>query len=638
MPLVRRITLGGVVLASIVLLGTTQAITAGATPVPPSTSSCTYSDTSQSIVSSSSSALVGVAPGDVLSVSCTGLPASTSVVVDEQSPLAAVVSPSSLAVDERDAVGAGTGTTDTSGTLSATTFTLPTNGSSGSGFVAPDPNAACPPSQAQVDAGLLACTLVVSNAATGVPLDQAVLVYVTGEPSPAPPTLALTPGAAANGDSVQVSDVSGSSGHWWAEATMSEPIPASAILVGSTPALSSTVTVSPATYTVPLGTSSTPIWTSAVLTPPAISGSFVVPHGLPGGSASVSVFEADSGGVFPGNSTNSSFPGDLTASASLSVIDTAQATVSTDMATAVDGTALMVTGSGWDPQGGSVTVEFSQTATEPFSTIGTDHATAAVQPNGAFATVLVVGPSETSGLTGPDAVYVVAAQQAVAGGSPATIEAGTPLTLEVGCTTGTAAGATCNLLVSLSAQVQGSLLSMAELPVAGNPNATEVAFSSTTLSGQFSDATGQLNTVLVNDDRGTLAGWSVTGQLEGPFQNAAPVGPSWDNQIPADYLTWTPSVSLATSGSTPSNNGATPGCPSGPSGPCPGPSGSLSGVSAGPEATLQDSSGVPVTLCSAASGAGGGSFDCAAPLLLAIPPQIAAGTYQAVLDLVLIGM
>ncbi len=620
-----------------VMVGTTMAEPVGATPVPPSTSSCTYSDPSQAIVSSSSSALVGVAPGDALSVSCTGLPASTAVLVDEQSPLAAVVSPASLVVDERDATGAGAGTTDASGNLSATTYTVPANGTGGSAFVAPDPGAACPPTQAQVDAGLLACTLVVSDTATGAVLDQASIVYVTGEPTPAAPSLALNPGAAANGNSVQVSDLSGATSHWWGDATVSVPVPASAILVGTTAAAASSVTISAATYSVPL-TSGTPNWTSAVLTPPAISGSFTVPNGLPGGPVTVSVFEPDTGGLFDGNSTNSSFPGDVTADASLATIDTSQATVTTDLATGADGSALVVSGSGWDPQGGQVSVEFSQTPTEPFTTIGTDNATATVQPNGAFATVLVVGPSETTGLTGPDSISVVAAQQAVTGASPATIVAATPFTLEVGCATGTAAGSTCNLLETLSAQVQGSLLSMAELPVAGNPDATDVTLSSVTLSGEFSDATGQMSTVLVNDDRGTLSGWSVTGQLEGPFQNTAPVGPALDNQIPADYLTWTPSVSLATTGTTPPTNGATAGCPSGPSGPCPGPSGSLSGVSAGPEAALQDTSGVPVSLCSAASGSGGGSFDCAAPLMLAIPPQVAAGTYQSTLDLVLIGL
>jgi hypothetical protein len=634
---VRRLALAAWALATAVVSSGSLVGGAAATPVPPGTSSCTYADTTRASVTASGSVLSGVEPGDVLSVTCSGLPASTAVVVDESSPLASVVSPTTLAVDERDATGAGTGVTDATGALSATSFTLPVNSTGGSGFAATDPNAACPPTQAQVDAGLLTCALVVSDAATGAALDEAQLVYATGEPTPAPPTLALVPATAANGDAVQVADASGAAGHWWGNAATSQSIPASHILVGTMPAASSGVTVSAATYVVASSTSNVPQWTTAVLNPPAIGGSFIVPGGVPAGSATVSVFEADASPAFAGESTNTSFPGDVSASASLSVLDTALATVSVDLAQGGDGSALVVTGSNWDPQGGPVIVEFSQSPTEPFSMIGTDTASAAVQSNGAFATVLLVGPTETTGLTGPDAVYVVAAQQAVTGGSPATIVASSPFTLEVGCAAG-AAGSTCNLVLSLSSQVQGSLLSMAELPTAGNPSATDVTLSSVTLSGEFSDATGQMSTVLVNDDRGTLSGWTVTGQLEGPFVNASPQGPAVDNQFPADYLTWEPSVSLATAGSAPAPNGAAPGCPSGPSGPCPGPSGNLSEVTAGPAAALHDTTGTPVTLCSAASGGGGGSFECAAALVLAIPPQVALGTYQGTLDLVLIAL
>lgn len=625
-------------LAVALSLTTTFAVAgaAGADPIPPSASICTYIDTTQPSVVASSSVLAGVEPGDVLSVSCTNLPASTGVVVEEQSPLASVENPASLATDERGSTGGGNGLTDASGSLTATSFTVPVNGSGGSAFSATDPNATCPPTQAQVDAGLLACSLVVADASSGTALDSATLVYGTNQPSPAAPTLATNISAGANGDTVQVGDATGAVGRWWGNATQSLNIPASSIRVGTAPAASSSVTISPATYTVPVS-AGIPQWGSASLTPPVLSGTFTVPSGVPAGPTTVSLYEPDSSSAFVGNSSNASFPGDVTAGAGFSMIDTTRATVSTDLAQAPNGSALLVSGSGWDPQGGPVSVEFSQTPTEPFSQVGTDHAGATVQPNGTFVTVLVVGPSETVGLTGPDAVSIVAAQQAVAGGTPTTIQASTPFTLEVGCATG-AAGPTCDLLLSLSAQVQGSLLSMSELPTAGNPSATQVTLSSVTLSGQFSDASGQLSTILVNDDRGTLAGWSVTGQLETPFTNAAPTGPQSDNQIPADYLTWTPSVSLATTGSSPGTNQAAAGCPSGPTGPCPGPSGSLSEVQAGSFSALHDTTGAPVVLCSASAGGGGGSFDCAAALLLAVPPQIAAGTYATVLDLVLIGL
>ena len=56
---------------------------------------------------------------------------------------------------------------------------------------------------------------------------------------------------------------------------------------------------------------------------------------------------------------------------------------------------------------------------------------------------------------------------------------------------------------------------------------------------------GQLNTVTVQDDRGTLSGWTVTGQLDRTSTTRAH-GPPVDNVIPADFLTWNPGVALAT--------------------------------------------------------------------------------------------
>ena len=75
-----------------------------------------------------------------------------------------------------------------------------------------------------------------------------------------------------------------------------------------------------------------------------------------------------------------------------------------------------------------------------------------------------------------------------------------------------------------------------------NPSAILVNLSPVTLGpGVFQAGQGELNTVEVNDSRGTLSGWNVTGILESDF-----IGPNVgnDNTIPADYLTWNPSVSL----------------------------------------------------------------------------------------------
>jgi hypothetical protein len=72
-----------------------------------------------------------------------------------------------------------------------------------------------------------------------------------------------------------------------------------------------------------------------------------------------------------------------------------------------------------------------------------------------------------------------------------------------------------------------------------------------------------------------------------------------------------------------------------------GPSGLLNEIQAGPIANLGTSdSGAPdwgtqpaQVLCQAASGGGGGAFNCDASLSLAVPPYVAAGHYTATMDL-----
>ena len=214
-------------------------------------------------------------------------------------------------------------------------------------------------------------------------------------------------------------------------------------------------------------------------------------------------------------------------------------------------------------------------------------------------------------------------------------------------------------------------------------------------NGQFTQSLGRLNQVTVQDDRGTLTGWTVTGQLESNFTNVASAGgPAIDNVIPADFLTWAPSVALATPGQIPPNNqNAIPGCPdetpvpaSGGGllngAPCTGPSGLASTATAGqsdaskaaggvngtaagtpgypnPSATGNDSvpaevfagsqlplnnlTGSADVLCSTNLGlagglaGGGGTFNCNAGLLLAVPPYVAQGDYRSVMDITVLG-
>lgn len=230
-----------------------------------------------------------------------------------------------------------------------------------------------------------------------------------------------------------------------------------------------------------------------------------------------------------------------------------------------------------------------------------------------------------------------------------------------------------------------------------NPSAIQVNLSAVTLGpGVFQAGQGELNTVEVNDSRGTLSGWTVTGILTTDFNGPA-IGN--DNTIPADYLTWNPSVSLTYPGNVqagvipwgavspppygpdacpypsaatgtnsnipcpdvndnagannPSGNPATgqiggdtapsnhAGEPDWPNAGAEGPSGLLYEAQAGPIATLGTADAANAdyhnaaqdVLCMAPSGGGGGAFNCDASLSLAVPPYIAAGSYTSTLDL-----
>ena len=152
----------------------------------------------------------------------------------------------------------------------------------------------------------------------------------------------------------------------------------------------------------------------------------------------------------------------------------------------------------------------------------------------------------------------------------------------------------------------GSGLVMSESTSGANPNSTTVDLAPVALNGTATErsSTGTLNTVHIADNRGTSAGWTVTAQLGGNFFNLSPSGDPIDNVIPASDLLWSPQVGT----------------------------GSAAGVVAGPAGALSKT--VARTLCSAAPGHGAGQSTCGATFRLAIPPQVAAGRYETVVDII----
>ena len=153
--------LGAGLLAGTAILAATPA---SAIPIPPSTSSCTYNGSPVAFVASN-------AAGTPVTVACTGLPANTLLIVAQTSPLAGVISPSSAATSEADLSTGTAVTTSATGTLTATITVTATGGSPS--FSALDKKAVCPPTQAQVNAGLTNCVVTVADNGN---------VYATGTP------------------------------------------------------------------------------------------------------------------------------------------------------------------------------------------------------------------------------------------------------------------------------------------------------------------------------------------------------------------------------------------------------------------------------------------------------------------------
>jgi hypothetical protein len=266
---------------------------ASAIPIPPSTSSCTYNGSPVAFAASNTT-------GTPVTVNCTGLPANTLLIVAQTSPLAGVISPSSAATQEADLSTGKAVTTSATGTLSATITVTATGGSPG--FSALDKKAVCPPTQAQVNAGLTNCVVTVADLATTTGLNFGNIIYGT-QPTPHRPTLALTPShIGKGGGTLTASDKAGAcptpvkatSRCWWGAALTGAPnaaagVPGFTVPVHGKPA-SNTLAASPAIYCFKVATaaacSGLPVGT---LIGPHLSGTIAYPqlgHGGPPRSGS----------------------------------------------------------------------------------------------------------------------------------------------------------------------------------------------------------------------------------------------------------------------------------------------------------------------------------------------------------------
>jgi hypothetical protein len=539
-----------------------------------------------------------------------------------------------------------------------------------------------------------------------------------------PPALAVTttgtlPNAISGTTYTDLATLAASGGYpsyTWALTTGS--LTGSGLTLGSNGVISGTAaTVGTYTFKATVTDSATPTANTAVsgtLTLNVLAAFAVTTTSLPGGSVSSAYSQtlAEVGGTGP--FTWSLATGSLTAcgltlssggvisgtpSAAATCTFTAKVTDSASN-TATSGTLSIVistsgpgapTGLGAVPGNGSVALSWTAPASNGGSPItsyivlrGTSSGTETVLATGVTGTTY----TDSTVTNGTTYFYEVEAVTAVATSLPSNEVSATPNSTNCvvggyyrnadGTTTGTAGGS-CTTILTIYAPVQGTSLSITEPNSSVTLSTVTLGVGAGTNNQKFANATGHMNSLWVSDDRGTLTGWTVTGQMETDFNNLTPTGNPLDNIIPADFLTWTPSLELETWGTTPgANTNTTPFCPTaGNSGPrpapsCQGPSGApaystitspsvvggtlprdtyqgynagTGGVSSipaevfvGPTAVLNNMAGSPQILCEAPTSGGGGGFDCDADLSLAIPPWVAAGTYSAIMDIVVTGL
>ena len=278
-----------------VLAGALAASPASATPIPPSTSVCTYNGSTVAVVASNTA-------GTSVTVSCTGLPPNTNLIVAQTSPMAGVISPTADAAAEADLGTAQGVMTSATGTLSATITVSATGGTPS--FSAADKRAVCPPTQAQVNAGLTNCVVTVANLATSTGLNFGSIIYGT-QPSPRAPTLALTPSSFGLAKKkVTASDKSGAcktpvtrySRCWWGAALTGVPnapagVPGFTVTIDGTPT-TNTLVAAPAVYCYKAATAPACSGLNVgTIIAPHLSGTISIPSSVGKGRHTVAVLE-----------------------------------------------------------------------------------------------------------------------------------------------------------------------------------------------------------------------------------------------------------------------------------------------------------------------------------------------------------
>ncbi len=351
--------LGTALLTSALMIGgTTAAVVVESSSPAEAAASCTFGG--------QTSFVTGVTPGSGIMISCTGLPVKTQLVGVEADAVAGLVSTANQTA-EADVGALQAWKTTASGTLSQT-FTVP------SPFVAGDPNGVCPPTQAQVDAGQVGCSLSLANPNTDASYGTVTLIY-SGQPTPQAPALSLSPTSAGIGQQVTITG----GGGWWGNSGVVNQLSAANVSIGAVPPADAEASISEASYDV-----------GKPLVSPAITGNFVIPCGVASGSPTVTVTEPNDTGL-PGT------PATVSGTAPLTIVgggtNPAITSISPTHGNPTGDTKVTITGCNFL---GVTSVDFGTTPALSF-TIDSDTQITAIAPPGiGQVDVVLTGPGGRS--------------------------------------------------------------------------------------------------------------------------------------------------------------------------------------------------------------------------------------------------
>jgi hypothetical protein len=207
----------GVALAS---AGDASAVTLSANAA--STLPCTVSVSGGGQLVTGTTLITGVVAGTTqIKFDCNT--SSSASVAAEASLLAAIGATNVIPTAEADTTSLGTFTpsaTDTgcpagtAGSCTVATFAVPATFTA-----AGDTNAQCPPSQAQINAGLFGCAVAVATSSeTEIAGGEYLLMYASQTTTPAAPTISALQTSGSPGSLINVSDAAGATGFWWGDA------------------------------------------------------------------------------------------------------------------------------------------------------------------------------------------------------------------------------------------------------------------------------------------------------------------------------------------------------------------------------------------------------------------------------------